>query len=153
MAFTDLEKEIKIPKGAGQRYRRLEALGRMLDGRLYSDMPYSFETEGLPGKKHIPLRERRPSVIFNLAYEITQDTCAELFGDEQFPILNVISNRVPDEEGTTELSSLLDMVGLPDVMVEVYEEGVIGSVGVVIHRSDNGLPYYIRSTVQTIRTS
>lgn len=142
MAFAELAEGLKLPSGASERYRTLEALGRMLDGTLYDDLPFSFETEKANGKPHIPLRERRPSVDFNLAYEITQDTVAELFGDEQFPVIHVLRGRQEDERASSELQAIIDAVQLPAVATEAYEEGVVGAVGIVIHRSDDGSPYY-----------
>lgn len=142
MAFEELQKGLALPKGATERYRLLEALGRQLEGKLYSDIRHPFEVEAEPGRTHIPLRERRPSTIYNLPYEITQDTSAELFGDEQFPIVHAIVNREEDESATVELTTLMDVSSLQQAMVEAYEEGVIGSVAVVIHRDVNGLPYY-----------
>lgn len=142
MAFSELAAGLRLPRGASERYRRLEALGRMLTGQIYDDLPYSFETETTSGKPHVLLRERRPSVDFNLAYEITQDTSAELFGDEQFPIIHVLEKGEENEEGSRELSELIEAIGLQAVLTEAYEEGVIGAVGVVIHRSDDGSPYF-----------
>lgn len=142
MAFRELMEGLDLPDGASDRYRKLDALGRMLDGTIYDDLDFSFEMENAPGRKHIPLRERRPSVDFNLAYEITQDTLAELFGDEQFPIVTVSQNREQNEKATVAVADMIEAVGLQPVIVEAYEEGVIGGVGVVIHRSDDGSPYY-----------
>src|ERR1700755_1995361 len=106
MAFREIMEGLDLPKGASDRYRMLEALGRMLDGTFYDDLPYSFEVEQHGAeRKHIPLRDRRPSVDFNLAYEITQDTLAELFGDEQFPIVQLVKDGDPDDDGTAELQN------------------------------------------------
>jgi hypothetical protein len=133
---------LDLPEGASDRYRKLEALGRMLSGELYEDLPFSFEQEKDSSNRHITLRERRPSVDFNLAYEITQDTLAELFGDEQFPIVSVSRAGKQIEAGTQSLSELIEAINLPAVLTESYEEGVVGAVAVVLHRSDDGTPFY-----------
>lgn len=142
MAFRELAEGLKLPEGASARYRKLEALGRMLTGELYDDLPYAFEQEKTSGGKHIPIRDRRPSVDFNLAYEITQDTEAELFGDEQFPTIQVVRKGEQLEPATKTLSELIECLDLPAILSCSYEEGVSGAVGVVLCRSDDGTPYY-----------
>jgi hypothetical protein len=144
MAFRELETAIgnALPSGATARYIRLEALGRMLDGTFYDELRYSFDTEKVSGKKYIPLRERRPSVDFNLAYEITQDTQAELFGDEQFPAIHVVRTDDVDQAATTALGELVAATGLDEAVFGAYEEGVVGSVAVVVHPSDDGSPFF-----------
>ena len=113
----------------------------MLTGELYEDLPYSFEDEKDQTKNHIQLRQRRPSVDFNLAYEITQDTLAELFGDEQFPTIHV-ADLDNDKEADKALADLVEVLALPDVAAAAYEEGVIGAVGIVVQRSDDGSPFF-----------
>lgn len=142
MAFRELMEGMKIPDGAGDRYRKLEALGRMLTGELYEDLPFDFSTEKGHDGKYLPLRKRRPSVDFNLAYEITQDTLAELFGDEQFPAVQLVRKGEQLGEQAQILSDLIDAVELQQTICDVYEEGVVGGVGVVVRRSDDGLPFY-----------
>jgi hypothetical protein len=139
MAFADLAKGLKLPEGASDRYRILEALGRMLAGGLYDDLKYKWEDEKA-NSFHIPTRERRPSLQFGLPWEITQDTLTELFGDEQFPTVRVVGDNTDDQ--TKELANLIEAVDLPSTMVEAYEEGVVGAVGVVIHETSDGMPYY-----------
>jgi len=117
-------KGLNLPKGATERYRFQEALGRQLEGKLYSDLRTPFETESEPGRRHVPLRERKPSVIYNIPYEITQDTSAELFGDEQFPVIHAIVKREEASDATTELGTLAEVTNLPQAIVEAYEEGV-----------------------------
>lgn len=141
MAFRELAQGLRLPQGTSERYRLLEALGRMLTGDLYNDMRFAFDQEKWNGQ-HINLRERRPSVGLNLAYEITQSTLSELFGDEQFPTVKILNNHEEDDKATEELSGLISELHLPIVLSEAYEEGVIGSVCVVVHKADNGLPYY-----------
>lgn len=144
MAFRELAEGLKLPEGATERFRRLEALGRMLDGTLYDDLPYKFEDERDQQRDHVPLRERRPSVDFPLAYEITQDTLAELFGDEQFPTIHIAGGREDGKfkDADEAVSDFIEELGLPDVVAQAYEEGVLGAVAVVMLRSDNGAPFF-----------
>lgn len=141
MAFRELAEKLKLPTGASSRYRQLEALSRMLDGTLYDDLPLAFEEEKKNGK-YVPLRERRPSTTFNLAYEITQDTLAELFGDEAFPSVKIAVDRTPSDPAEGEIGHLIEELNLESVCADAYEAGVVGSVAIVLHRSDNGLPFY-----------
>lgn len=137
MAFRELIEGLKLPSGASERYRLHEGLERMLDGSLYDDLRYSFEQEKDANGNYIPLRKRRPSVDFNLAYEIVADTCAELFGDEQFPKV-----RSGNDASDGEISDLIDALDLERIMTDVYTAGVVGSVAVIVQRSDNGEPYF-----------
>jgi hypothetical protein len=133
-----------LPQGASDRYTRLTALEKMLSGDLYEHLNFSFETEKAPGQGYVPIRERRPSVDFNLAYEITQDTLAEIFGDEQFPTLAVLVNNDQDEDASKAVTELIGPYGLnfPWLMAQAYEEGVVGGVGVAVYRGADGLPFY-----------
>ncbi len=146
MAFRELVDGLAatLPEGASDRFARLTALEKMLRGELYDHLTWSFETEKAPGQGYVPIRQRRPSVDFNLAYEITQDTLAELFGDEQFPTLAVLVNGDQDEDASKAVSDLVGPYGLnfASVMAQAYEEGVIGAVGVVVHKGADGLPFY-----------
>ena len=144
MAFAELAKGLKLPEGASDRYRLLEALGRMLDGTIYDDLRHSWETEKANGT-HVSTRDRRPSLSFCLPWEITQDTLTELFGDEQFPSIRVVRPHNEDADtdaATKEIATLIEVVDLQSTMVEAYEEGVIGGVGVILHATPEGTPYY-----------
>lgn len=143
MAFREIMEGIILPDGASKRFRTLTALGMMLDGTLYQDIEYSFDQEKRKNDGgHIPMRERRPSHQFSLAYELTQDTLAELFGDESFPIVQAIGADGPDDDATSDLADLIENLNIDDVMANVYEEGVIGAAAVVLHRSPEGEPFY-----------
>ncbi len=142
MAFRELMESIELPDGCSERYRKLTALEKMLDGTLYDDLKYSFETERAGARNYINLRERRPSLDFNLSYEITQDTFAELFGDESFPLVKSIVNGEEQEPGTTALKDLIISTDIPPRMEEAYNRGVISAVAVVVHRADDSTPYY-----------
>jgi len=142
VAFRELAAKIDLPEGATDRYRRLEALERQLTGELYDHLKYSFETEKTSAGKYIPIRERAPSTDFNLAYEITHDTLAELFGDEQFPVVKVVRDREESDDATEEVAAMIESVGIDCAVSESYEEGVVGAVAMVLHRSDEGAPFY-----------
>lgn len=142
MAFREIMEGLDLPEGASPRYRTLEALGRMLAGTFYDDIDYAFDQETRNDGKYIPLRERRPSTDFNLAFEITQDTLAELFGDEQFPIVQVVTGKEPNDDATAELQNLIEALEIDQVVSDGYEEGVVGAAAVVVHRSDEGTPFY-----------
>jgi hypothetical protein len=142
MDFRSLRDSLDLPMGTGDRYRTLEALERMQDSTLYDDLKYAFHEEKSNGRSYIPLAERRPSHDFCLAHELTQDTLAELFGDEQFPTVRVMNEDDQNDPATKAMSDLIMALDLDAVMAEAYEAGVIGAVGVIVHRSDNGAPYY-----------
>ena len=144
MAFRELQDSLKLPRGASPRFRLHEALGRQLTGELYEDLDWSFDQDSAPGKRYIQLKERRPDTDLPFAWEVTQDTFAGLFGDEQFPSIKVVSKQgEEDAKAESALDDLARDLHLEGVMQEIYEDGVIGSVAVVIHKADDcALPIY-----------
>ena len=151
MAFDDIlrggsalggYKGIQVPSGATERYLLLEGLERQLRGTFYADLPYGFEQEKDQSGNHVPLRHRRPSIIYNLASLIVSDTQAELFGDEQFPIVKALVNGEANDEAGKAVAELLLETELPDVVFDAYSDGCVGSVAVTVSRSGNGLPFY-----------
>ena len=74
MAFKEVRNYIKYSNGLSERYKLLDAYEKLLAGTLYDSMPHSFNEEWV-GESRIPLDERRPSVIFNIAHFICQEIC------------------------------------------------------------------------------
>lgn len=142
MAFRDLVEKILVPLGASERYRRFEALEAMYAGELYKDLRFPFHSEKSDRHNYIPLRERRPSHVYNLPYLIVSETQGELFGDEQFPYIRLRKAGKMDPDASTALGDLVEACRIDEAVFEAYEEGNIGSCAVVIRCGDDGMPFY-----------
>ncbi len=143
MAFREILEGLKLPQGANDRYRKLEGLERMLAGTFYDELPYSFDTEKGSDGSYIPMRNRRPSMQFNLAYEIVSDTQGELFGDEQFPTIRCSTIKgKSDEDATTAIGDLIEQTHIDDVVNDAYLDGACGGVAVLVEVSEQRAPHY-----------
>lgn len=143
MAFSDVVKGMKFPRGASERYKTLDAYDRQLLGSaFYADLKWAFEKEKDASGDHIPIRERRPSVVFALPYEIVTQTQAELFGDEQFPFVRAMVAHEPAEDATKAIGTLVEAY-LQSIVYDAYFEAASGSAAVVIRVDPlTRRPYY-----------
>lgn len=127
MDFQYIKGTLKPDKDYPQRQHDLDALNRVLEGRLYAHLPHPFNREKTDGDEYIPIRERRPSVRYNLCRVVVDDSVALLFGDGHFPAIEC------DDEGTRDaLAGLVKDTGLPAVMVDAATRGSLGSVVVML---------------------
>ena len=117
-----------IPRDADfpERTWRLDVLTRVLEGRLYDVLPFSFGDERGAGGEYIPLRMRRPSVRYPLPRIIVEDTVSMVFSEGHFPSF--------DCEDVTTREVMRDVVteaGLNAVMLEAVSRGSVGSVALL----------------------
>ena len=118
-----------IPKDADypQRNRTLSVLKKVLDGTIYEVLPYQFHDERSLGGEYIPLRQRRPSVHYNLCRVVVEDSVSLLFGDGHFPLI-----ECPDTAQQSALLGLLKEARLNQVMTEAAIRGSVGSVAILM---------------------
>ena len=95
------------------RARKLDILRRVLDGTLYDVLPYEFHDERSPGGEYIPLRQRRPSVRYNLCRIVVEDSVALVFSEGHFPTLDS-----PDPSVRDALAAILREARLNEVMID-----------------------------------
>jgi hypothetical protein len=110
-----------------ERTRRLDVLGRVLDGTLYDVLPYDFHDERNAAGEYVPLRQRRPSVRYPLARIVVEDSLALLFGEGHFPTIDSA-----DREVRGWLGEIAKEAGLNQVMMEAALRGSVGSVAVLL---------------------
>lgn len=108
-----------------ERVRRLDILGRVLEGRLYDVLPYEFHEERSPGGEYVPIRNRRPSVRYPLARIVVDDSVSLLFGDGHFPAVDC-----PDRRIRTVLGDIFRESRLNAIMLAAARAGSVGSVAV-----------------------
>lgn len=110
------------------RQHELMVRSAVLNGQLYADLPYPFHQEREDGTgKYIPLRQRRPSVRYNLCRIVVDDSVSLLFGDGHFPAIECKDEAVRDA-----LAAIVTDTKLSAVMVEAATVGAAGSVAIVM---------------------
>lgn len=109
------------------RVWRLDVMTRVLEGRLYDVLPYAFADERGAGGEYIPLRRRRPSVRYNLARTVVDDSVSLVFSEGHFPTF--------DCEDAAARDAMRDIVAesqLNQVMLEALLRGSVGSVAILL---------------------
>ena len=109
------------------RTRTLDILNRVLTGKFYDVLPYSFNEERGPGGEYIPLRRRRPSVRYPLCRLVVEDSVSLLFSEGHFPSIDC-----PDPALRDILAALVKESRLNVVMTEVALRGSVGSAAVLM---------------------
>jgi hypothetical protein len=158
MAFADLKKKwaSTFPEGTPQRVKDLDALDRLRDGSIYSILPHAFseEFEDIGTKEPIPLEKRRPSVRFDLAKVIVDETSAMAFGTGHSPYAEVYdpmeADDVDDTEGESSGTDTLNKIiqylrqvtKMDAVMVEAMIKGSSGSAAIILKLKKNGTPWF-----------
>jgi hypothetical protein len=126
-----------------ERARKLEYLWRVYHGRQYDVMPFPFNQE-TRGETYIPLRDRRPSVRYNLAKIIVKKTTAMMFSGRHWPQVTT-----DDQTFTDWLDSFYDAFNFSAFSTRVATYGSIGSVVPVfrIGKSTPGAEQKVRLTL------
>ena len=109
------------------RTLRLDMLRRVLDGEVYDDLPHPFSEERNGAGEYVPIRQRRPSVRFNLCRLVVEDTVGLLFGEGRFPAL-----QCDDETTRDTLEALVKEGAWNEVLTDAAVRGSIGSVAVIL---------------------
>jgi hypothetical protein len=141
MPLGFLTSGISWPHWSGERYKRLDVLQRFLDGTIYNHLRYAFHEEADGAGTYIPLRERRPSVQFNVCRVVVNRSTRMVFGGNKWPKL--VST---DKTINTYLEHIVDTTLLKVSMLEAAFVGSIGSVLVLFSFVNGKLFYEIRNS-------
>ncbi len=120
----------------GSRYRRLDLFDRLLDGKFYDHLKYSFydETEGIgETARHVLLVERRPSAQFRLPRMVARWSARKLFSGRHAPRI-----RHPDKMAKARIETLLVATSFYRKMIELVYRGSVGSVGATFRVETEG---------------
>jgi hypothetical protein len=128
---------IQFPEWAGLRYKRLDILERFREGTIYDCLPYPFYQE-LDGDNYIPLRDRRPSVIYNMASVVVTRSVSLLFSDKHWPVLHAT-----DEDTFNFLQQTVNNSELQSAMLEAAYQGSLGSVLVLFVLNEGKYQYEV----------
>lgn len=124
------------------RYMTLDVLDRFLHGAIYNHLPYPFYQETKDGTgDYIPLRDRRPSVIYNLPRVIVERSTSLVFGDKHWPKL-----YTSEQSATEFLQNIVDTTSLQATMLEAAFWGSIGSVAIMFSIINDQFHYEIWNT-------
>ena len=112
--FKTIQETWPSDKDYSARQFRLSMLTRVLDGTLYDNLKYAFHTEQNDSGEYIPLRERRPSVRYNLCRLVVDDSVALLFSEAHFPKVECGPNN---EIVRDALQRLIKECGINEMMI------------------------------------
>jgi hypothetical protein len=95
----------------------------VLAGSIYDVLKHPFYAERSDSGEYIPLRERRPSVRYNLCNLVVDESVELLFSDAHFP-------TIQHEDGTaaSALVQVLNDAQVPARMIDAAKKGAVGSV-------------------------
>lgn len=119
------------------RFRRLDILDRLLDGKIYDHLAYDFYTER-SASVDIPIKSRRPSNQFNMPNMIARWSSRKLFAGRHAPQLTY-----PDKKVQHRINSFAGACKMQRTLLKAAYLGAVGSVFVSFRVSgdqpeDNG---------------
>lgn len=145
MAYQDVCAKIKYPAKTSARFKRLDGYDRLRDGTLYEHLKIPFEQEyQAGGDTYIPMRERRPSIVWRGAQMLASQLAGLLWGDEQMPVVRTYLGEKPsaeDKQAETAIQHLSESLGLDVVMENVTQLASSGSCAVIVRATSSKQPY------------
>jgi len=126
MLQTLSDKIAKDPDYPERRYT-IDLYQRVLKGKLYDVLDYPFWMERLENAEYIPLKDRRPSVRYNLCRKVAADSVGLLFSAGHFPTINVVK----DPETIRIMADLVKETRLNEIMLDAGLKGSVGSVAIL----------------------
>jgi len=118
-----IEKPADFP--AAQRIWDLRCKRAVLDGTIYDKLAYEFHDEENGNGEYIKLKQRAPSVRYNICRVVVEDATALLFSEGMFPGV-----AHGDADVKLSLEKLIADSNLPEVMTDATIRGSVGSVAV-----------------------
>jgi hypothetical protein len=109
------------------RVRRMNILGRVLNGTMYDVLPYHFHEERGENGEYIPLRQRRPSVRYPLCRIVVEDSVSLLFSEGHFPTFDS-----PDARVRQVYADIVKECHLNMIMTDAAIRGSVGSVALLM---------------------
>jgi hypothetical protein len=146
VSFQDLANRIDYPKGTTERFKRLNALERLLDGTIYDVLPYPFDKEENGPGNYIELTERRPSVKYQLPKIIVDHTSALTFGEAHSPAVRIseqAEDTDPEElaDKHEQFERIVEALELDAIMLEAMQKGAVGSVACILRVLPDKMPW------------
>jgi hypothetical protein len=140
--FKQIMQSIGADKDYPARALLIDMYTRVLEGRLYDHLQYAFCQEYDGQGNYIQLRDRRPSVKYNICRIVVDDSVSLTFGNDHFP-----SIVCKDESIVDFAKDLIEETSLNSIMMEAATYGAVGSV-VIVMRIYNGKVFWEVKTTQ-----
>nr|WP_321985344.1 phage portal protein [uncultured Lichenicoccus sp.] len=125
--LDSIVKTIPKPPGLSERAQRLDLLAKVLDGALYDSLQYEFGDEQNGTGEYVPLKQRKPSIRYNLCRMVVEDSVSMLFGEGRFPTIDCADDRTK-----ATIKDIIDESNLTEVMVDAATRGSVGSVAIFL---------------------
>ncbi|MGH6971717.1 MAG: hypothetical protein ACREEQ_08905, partial [Caulobacteraceae bacterium] len=103
----------------------LEVYGRVLEGALYDHITQPFHQERTDAGDYVPVRQRRPSVRYNLCRVVVDETVSLVFDEGHFP-----TPTSHDAGARDALARIVARAGLKRAMLEAATLGAVGSAAI-----------------------
>src|ERR1035437_939428 len=124
--FRTIAGKIKKDDDYPDRQYTVDVYTRVLEGAFYDHLQFGFHREKTERNgEYIPLRDRRPSVRYNVCRLVVDDSVSLLFSEGHFP-----TGDCDDETLKESLVSLIKDTGLNEVMLSAATIGSVGSVAI-----------------------
>lgn len=122
--FRTLSKGFKRDQDYSERTYELSLYRAVLDGRIYENLKSDFHEERNGAGEYMPLRQRIPSVRYNICAQSVKELAACLFDESRFP-----SVFDEDKDGLSKTcQSIIRNLRLTSVMQTAVIVGSVGSV-------------------------
>lgn len=126
--FKTLTATFPTDRDYPERAFMLAMLSRVLNGTIYDNLKYAFHDEKNGANEYIKLRERRPSVRYNLCKLVVDDSVSLLFSEGHFPRFDCGKNA---EDVQDALQRISKEIALNEIMIDAATRGSIGSVAIL----------------------
>ena len=125
--FEKISQTIKYPAWVQRcpRYRKLDLLDKLLDGRFYSHLQHAFYDEEDHQGNPIFIHQRRPSTQYNLPRMVARWTTRKLFSGRHKPRV-----RHKDKAAQKAIAATLRKARFFSAMTEAAIQGSVGAVAV-----------------------
>ncbi|MHB8914403.1 MAG: phage portal protein [Thiobacillus sp.] len=142
--FKTLQKSWPEDKDFPARTFRLSILTRVLNGTLYDNLKYAFHEEKNDAGEYIKMRERRPSVRYNMCRMVVDDSVALLFSEGHFPEIDAGADG---EQIRESLARLIKESNLNQVLIEAATRGSVGSIAILFRVLSDRIFFDVMETV------
>ena len=133
--FDTLAGKVERDRLLPERAWQLDVLDRVLHGTIYDVLKRHFHEEQTSAGEYIPVRDRRPSVRYNLCKLVVDDSTSMLFGEGRFPTVTA------GKEAAPEYAALIAECGLQQTFHTAAWRGSIGS-SAILFRLLKGRPFF-----------
>src|ERR1039458_1763666 len=134
--FRSIVSKIDKDKDYPARTSTIDVYTRVLEGALYKNLKFGFHQEKNDDNgDYVPLRDRRPTVRYNICRLVVDDSVSLLFSEGHFP-----TAETDDEKLKEALKDLMKDANLNELMLDAATRGSVGSVAILMRilKQDDG---------------